>query len=194
MEFGNGLAPLGSRGGPPIVAMTDRSLKGESERVCAFDRTVARCGGSAKCVDRIRYQPPPDGGADVVSGTSGVGVGDDPAPAGGKPPRARGVPESGGKMVGASGGVAPLGVPGSAVPGAVDALLAGTPMSGGIEAGDGVKACDGNGELDTPEAGADTGADTGMAADAEAADADTADAEADADAASDGATALTGGA
>lgn len=80
-------------------------------------------------------------------------------------------------MVGASGGVAPLGVPGSAVPGAVDALLAGTPMSGGIEAGDGAKACDGTGELGTPDAGADTDI--------------AADADADADAASDGAAGLT---
>jgi hypothetical protein len=111
-------------------------------------------------------------------------VGDDPAPAGGKPPRARGIPESGGKIVGASDGATPLGALEAAVPDAADAPLAGTPMSGGIEAGDGAEACDGDGELDKPGAAADAG---------RAADAD-ADAEADADAASGGATELTGGA
>lgn len=118
-------------------------------------------------------------------------MGDDPAPVGGKPPCARGVVGSGGKMVGASGAGAPLGAE-AAVPDAADALLGGTPMSGGIDAADGAEACDGDGELDKPGAAADAG----MAADAEAdADADAdADAGAEADAASGGATELTGGA
>lgn len=119
-------------------------------------------------------QPPPDAGAPVVSGASGVGVGDDPAPAGGKPPRGRGVPESGGRIVGANGWGGTAGAPE-----ADDATLGGTPMSGGIDAGEGATASDG--ELGAPGAVADAGA--------------TADAgeAADADAASDGAAGLTAG-
>jgi len=112
-------------------------------------------------------------------------VGDDPAPAGGNPPRGRVVPESGGRRVGASGWAGTGGAPEAAALDAADAALGGTPMSGGIDAGAGAVASDG--ELDEPGSAADAGA----TADAD----DEADAEADveADAASDGAAGLTAG-
>lgn len=110
----------------------------------------------------------PDGG---VSGISGVGVGDDPAPAGGKPPFSRGIPAAGapdvgGSTVGASaGGTAPVG-PEAAEPGAAPAApLAGTPMSGGTDAGNGADACACT--LDAAGAAADAGTDTAAGADAD---------------------------
>lgn len=115
---------------------------------------------------------------------SGVGVGDDPAPAGGNPPRARDAPESGGRMVGASCGATPPTAPGAVRPDAAapDAdsgtLLAGAPSRGGTDAGNGADACEGEGA----EPG--TAADAGATADAGADGADGADG-------TDGATGLT---
>lgn len=87
--------------------------------------------------------------ADAASGTSGVGVGEEPEPSGGNAPFARGVPvacapEAGGRIVGASSGGDTAGVLDAPVPdAAADAPLAGTPISGGTDAGNGADACDG---------------------------------------------------
>ena len=89
-------------------------------------------------------------------------MGDDPAPAGGKPPFPRDdpAPELGGRIVGASAGA---GAPDAAVPGTAAGALDGTPISGGSEAGAGADAGDGiaaeAGSADGVEAAAEAGSD-----------------------------------
>lgn len=154
-------------------------MKIASARRAATDTFCRSSGPLTSIFAGSRNQRPPAGAASclsVVSGVSGVGVGDDPAPAGGKPPRVRDAPESGGRMVGASCGAtlptAPEAVaPNAAAPDADSGtLLAGAPSRGGTDAGNGADACEG--EADEPGTAADAGA---TAADAGADGVDGAD-------------------